>query len=47
MGTVVPSGRVVLCLVAVRETVDCAKHTPADRSRIVSANAAVFKAGLR
>jgi len=47
MGTVLPSGRVVVCLVAVRLTVDCAKQTPADRRRVVSASAAVFKAGLR
>jgi hypothetical protein len=47
MGTVLPSGRVVVCLVAVRFTVDCAKQTPTDNRRIVSANVAVFKTCLR
>jgi len=47
IGTVWPSGRVVVCLFAVRVTDDWAEAMPTDKSRIVTASTAVFIVALR
>jgi hypothetical protein len=46
MGTVLPSGRVVVCLVAVRFTVDCANDAVAAKSRTAKATPVLVKAGM-
>jgi len=45
IGTLAPSGRIVVCLAAVRLT--CAEETPAVTKRMVTASTAFFRAALR